>query len=690
MFSWSWPLAILFLLLLPSARLHVFNGLPVSGLAEFAAFFLIVPLYASGALRRVYAEPLRPAGSLRPALFAAILLLAIGAKLILLAAGAGDRSGFAACYQSAIPQNASPTCERSYENPFFRGGVTRIDDTINFDPTTWNLSFFNALRFNYYPFVKGNYDRARLPFTAQWRGDLDQPAPTPVTLTYIGEGTLRIDGMAEVQLPPAYRRRETITVTVPDGRRAFALDFRFDDGSRVGDGPAIQRGPYASMQVRAGAMPLRTIDPPLGWRALGGFVDLTMIAILASLAWCYARLLRRDVVLAAGACVGGVLLAIDPTVTMRAVTTLDYVYRDTGYGLPGGIGLMLFAGALFVAIVRRPSTRLLLLAYLAIGWASAFRQDFFLRGFHTVFYRDAGDDWLTYESFARTILETGSLEAGEPVFFYQPLFRYILFLTHAVFGDGDTLIALFAQALVIWSIFWMSARLLPRGAPRCGARGGRWESRSVCCSMVLVTSEPISRLIYAGASEYPTWIAFPLLFPRLAVSASRRDWWLGTIMLALSLITRMNHVIALGWLFAVFLWRGTKARPRFAIQSVLVILALAALPTVHNRYYGGHLSLLPGEYAATATLPMPPSRWLRVFDDDQARTQALLHLGAVTYTNRIAVRSSTAPTKASHVVFLVACRGLQAAWVIAAILLFKSSGKSRQIRRPIRQRRGCC
>ena len=124
-----------------------------------------------------------------------------------------------------------------------------------------------------------------------------------------------------------------------------------------------------------------------------------MIAVLASLAWCYARLLRRDVVLAAAACVGGVLLAIDPTVTMRAVTTLDYVYRETGYGLPGGIGLMLFAGALFVAIARRPSTRLLLLAYLAIGWASAFRQDFFLRGYHTVFYRDAGDDWLTYESY---------------------------------------------------------------------------------------------------------------------------------------------------------------------------------------------------------------------------------------------------------------------------------------------------
>ena len=188
----------------PAPRLQWTSGQRPRGVR---GFFLIVPLYASGALRRVYAQPLRPVRSLRPALFTVILFLAIAAQLILLAAGAGDRSGFAACYQSAIPQSASRTCERSYENPFFRGGVTRVDDAIAFDPTTWNLSFFNALHFNYYRVVKGNYDRARLPFTARWRGEIERPrAHFPVTLTYIGEGTLRIDGMADVQLPPAYRR----------------------------------------------------------------------------------------------------------------------------------------------------------------------------------------------------------------------------------------------------------------------------------------------------------------------------------------------------------------------------------------------------------------------------------------------------------------------------------------------------
>jgi hypothetical protein len=668
MVIWPLPLAFLFLLLLPSARLHVFDGLPVSGLAEFAAFFLILPLCVSRALRRVYARPLqsrRGARGMTPV--AAALLLAIGAKLLLLAFG--GQPGFAACYQSVLdPNQASPSCERSYENLFFRGGMTRIDDTIAFDPATWNLSFFNSLRFNFFPWIKGNVERTRLPFAAHWRGKLDVPVPTTIALSYVGEGTLQLEGLAAMPLPPAYRRPETIALTVPDGRRAFALDYRFDDGSRVGDGPAILRGPYASMHVRVGTTPLRTVAPPSVWRVVGGFVDLTMIVILGSIVWCYGRLLGRDAGLAAIACVGGALLAIDPTVTMRSVPFLDYAHPEAARGLPAGIGLTLVVGALFVLIARRPSTRLLLLAYLAIGWASVFRQDFLLRGFQTVFYRAAGDDWLTYESYARSILETGSLEAGERIFYHQPLFRYLVFLAHAILGDGDTLIALFAQALLIWSVFWMSASLLPRGLVR-----GRWRVLGIAVGLLLVvlaTSEPVSRLIYVGASEYPTWIVFLMLFPRLCVSRARRDWWLGTMMLGLSLITRMNQAIALGWLFAIFLRRAAFARPRFAVQPILLLAATAALPTAHNVYYGRELSVLPSEHAVTRTLPMPPSRWLRISDDDEAAAQAWTQVGAVTYTSRIGLGTPFVPTVASHAVLLVACRGLQVMWGLAAILLF--------------------
>jgi hypothetical protein len=680
MSSWSWPLAILLLLVLPSARLHVFDGIPFSDLWEFAAFFLIVPLFASRALRLIYARPLewRRAGAgtprpMLPTLFGAALLLAICAKLVLLAVG--DRSGFAACYHTEVARPDSPTCERSYENLFFRGGVTRFDDTIAFSPTTWNLTYHNSIRFNYYWWVKGNYDRNRLPFSVQWRGEIDQPAPTPITVTYAGEGTLRIAGLADVRLPPAYHGKNTVTLTVPDGRRSFALDYRFDDGLRtIGEhGLPPTPGPYAGMRVQAGTELLRTFEPALAWRAVGGFVDLTIVGVLCSLVWCYARLLRRDVALAGAACVGGALLAIDPTVTMRAAVFVDRARYWGQVGVPTGIGLTLFAAALLVWIVRRPSTRLLLLAYLAIGWASAFRQDFLIRGYHTVLSRDAGGDWMTYESFARAILETGSLEAGESAFFYQAFFRYILFVMHALFGDGDTLTALFAQAVMIWSLIFMSARLLPRGKMRA------WRALGIAIALllaILITSEPIKHLTYVGASEYPTWIMLPLLFPGLTVATSRRDWWFGTVVTGLSLITRMNHAIALGWLFLLHLWRIVMKQPRFAVQSTVALVAICALPTAHNLYYAGQFSVLPAEHALEATLPMPPSRWLRVFDDPKAHDQAVLHLGNVTYTNRTAVYTVAIPTDEAQTVFLVAMRGLQIAWGFAAILLFTTRART--------------
>ncbi len=109
-------------------------------------------------------------------------------------------------------------------------------------------------------------------------------------MTYSGEGTLRIAGMADVPLPPAYeRRRGTVTVTVPEGRRSFALDYRFDDGLRTIEEhglPPSRRGPYPACAWRRARRRCGTIDSPLVWRALGGFVDLTIIAILGTIVWC--------------------------------------------------------------------------------------------------------------------------------------------------------------------------------------------------------------------------------------------------------------------------------------------------------------------------------------------------------------------------------------------------------------------
>ena len=76
--------------------------------------------------------------------------------------------------------------------------------------------------------------------------------------------------------------------------------------------------------------------------------------------------------------------------------------------------------------------------------------------------RDGGNDFLTYESFARSILESWSLRAGEDVFYYQPLSRYVTFFYHLVFGDGDGQISVFARIVLTTALLWMGWRFLGR------------------------------------------------------------------------------------------------------------------------------------------------------------------------------------------------------------------------------------
>ena len=72
---------------------------------------------------------------------------------------------------------------------------------------------------------------------------------------------------------------------------------------------------------------------------------------------------------------------------------------------------------------------------------------------------------MIYESQARAILETGSLEGGEPFFRFQPGFRYWRFLERLVLGDGDPFVLIVALTLLTWGFLWAIARLWPRPAP---------------------------------------------------------------------------------------------------------------------------------------------------------------------------------------------------------------------------------
>jgi hypothetical protein len=612
-------------LLLPSANLARFDGLPLDSGPELLGLFLLLPLTASRGLRRYLWRLIGGRGRLAPAVLVAIGLVAVGGKLELLTSGTYE--GFLGCYRYALAPPPTGPCERTFANPWFRYAVTRVDPAIDFDPETWNLSFLNSSRFDFSGRrTPGRPLRDRLPLEATWQGIIERPSPWVARVTYVGEATLRLgrstpgDEGPDVRLPSHYGEVTTADVPVPAGRHRIELAYRFDDGARwptplpVGTWATLrfERGNGREGQ-RPGAL-VGAARPAVVWRVLAAVVDgaavfLGMIAALG-----YATLVRRDWWLVALVAVAGpVVWWLDPAVA----------------GLPLAFGVLLALLGVALALLGRPWRRRLVLAFFGTAYlvfcrvlASAPRLDM-------VLYRPPSDP-LLYESQVRTILETWSLEGGEPVFRFHPGFRYWRFLERLVLGDGDPLVVVVGLTLLAWGYLWAIARLWPRPAPP-------WP-RALAFALGaglllgLATSTPVVAFVEAPLSEYPTWILLPLSITLLFGTRRPRQWVGGAMLGGVAALCRLNHIPALAGCLGAFGRLRWRSSPRAVALTVGLVLAMLTLPPIHNRYYGGPTTEARRVLNVNvAALAIPPSRLGRLHRDPAVRRQLWGQLRRILY-----------------------------------------------------------
>ena len=222
-------------------------------------------------------------------------------------------------------------CERSYENPFFRYGATRLDPAIDFGPDDWNLSFINSLRFNYYPWVPGVISRSRMPFTATWTGEIEVEGEGAIQVLYSGEGWISVGDIDndEIRLEPVYDRVRGLRYPLPPGRHRILVTYKFDDGFRTRQQPI---GPYATLRlsrVGGGAadgsgapLLLEPVSPGMGWLALGRILDGLIWLIVAGIAVFFAGILKREVVWGALAGAAALAIAFTPPVGQHNVVLL--------------------------------------------------------------------------------------------------------------------------------------------------------------------------------------------------------------------------------------------------------------------------------------------------------------------------------------------------------------------------------
>lgn len=640
-----WPWLVGLLLLVPSANYQVFSGVPWNTTAKLAAIALTVPLLLGGRLRRAYRTATPNRGVLGRRTVCAACCLGLLGKLALLTFGGYE--GFLGFYRSPAARPVSGAWEKSYTDPLRRFGATRIDRKLEFDPPNWNLSFVNSLRFNVLPWVKRSPSRSWLPLEAEWVGRVEAREGRRLAITYAGEGRVEIDGAATT-LPKKYGGVNEVVLAVPPGEHRVRIFYVFDDGYRATD--PLPAGPYATFRCRwqngdgGAGQAFSARSAPVPWRAAAALVDGLVLLVLASVLRFYLVLFRRDWPLLI------LIAALGPLIEWIPIA-------DAGFS--GGVGFLIAAGILLLALGKWPTWRSVLLAYVGILYLTAFRPGFEPKYAQTVLYKTEGNDWLSYDSFARSILDTGSLEAGESVFSHQPLSRYVTFLLHILFGDGDVPIAAAYLVTLNWGIFWLYWRFRAR-TRISGVRVGR--TVAAILLLALAASDPVVSLARLGASEVVCWVAFVLWFPMLFDSRRARDWIVAGLLIGLSVDVRSNHVLALLAAFLIFAIHALRARPVAAAGASAAALGVALLPAWHNWYFGHQFVLFTYTYALNTVVE--PASLLRLGSDVPARSTLWTQLEGLFYFRpRDSVFGDSLALRATF-------HGLQIVWASVSVAAF--------------------
>ena len=642
---------------MPSANYHTFSGIPFNSLPEYVGFLALFLIVVWPSLREQWRALFVRRSSRQIGWTVAIFCAGILTKGALLTNGGYE--GFVACYRSIDEAPETGQCENSYGNAFRQINATRIDRRLEFGPQDWNLSFVNHIKFNYYPWIQGSIPRERIPFSAHWRGVLDHNSDQDLELTYVGNVQIWI-GSRQLSFGSSYVEPRTVHIPVPAERRSLIIAYTFDDGARVG--MASEPGPLPSFHLRTrtptGTAPLQAEAIPIMWRVSGWFVDTIAVGGVLLVFAFYRRLIARQWPVLLVASLAAWLMYIQST-------EWQFISLDTAF-------LISLAVPVVTILRRQPRTAGLLLAYWSVAILVLVHEVLSTAPLGSVFLRRGGSDSLAYESFARSILDTWSLQGGEAVFYYQPLFRYIRFFEHLILGDGDVLITTFARTLLIVSVLCMTWRFRTPGRLNAAV-----SLSALVLLLSLVNNVSVVNMMRAGLSEYPTWIIFPLCFS-LLVHRHGPYGVLSSAMLGVSLITRFNQAPGLIWMFLARGYNALRIKERRFIYAAAVLAFVCLLPVGHNFWYGKQLNFTIQSTAINYNLVLRPVDYLNASNDDALRELVLRQLDRIFYGSS----SNARPARQGGELQLV-FRGLQILWMTAFIATFVSASVRVANKKPV-------
>jgi len=537
--------SVLLLLVVPGSKYLTLSGIPLNdNLIEMLGFFFYVGMAAAFFPRKEAAAFSIPRGAAIG--FIGINLVLCFFKFSSFLTLPVPTSYFEAKYYALTSPKPEGKAEFNPELYFLNRDVTRYESGIDYDHQ-WNLGFWHDQRSSLLQYNPENPRRKSFPFRAEWSGVVQLAKADRLEVEYTGEVSLRIDGV-KFALPTSYGAKATHSIALDaisadDVGQRVAVDYRFSDGTKIGDDKEAWPGPVLRIHRRSADGAIAPLTPVV---MKSTSLDLLNSVTVASFAFGTLLLLLSFV--------KGVKLN-------RVLSDPNALY---------GFAYM----AISIAFV--------------IGGVLLYRYLEHNRGFgFYVVGRSPGDDSLVFESYARNMLESRSLlfflRSPEDVYIYQPFFRYVLTLSMLVFGEASSFQALF--------VVFLGALLFAPMAKVFNTRYAFGPSLLASGTFLFFFLPRLYENARFGISEEFAWLcvfaSLPLLF---AESHTNKNRVAAAVLLGLSAFTRCNFLIGsftvlVAGLLQDFNYSGKFRVERRVVLPILTFGLVFSLVPLHNLVF---------------------------------------------------------------------------------------------------------
>ena len=447
--------------------------------------------------------------------------------------------------QSSQFKVSESNCKASFNEPnntldLYSEKIVQINnfqiskDNQSIQNTTWNLGFVNDKKYNYFR----DYEQSQLwfPIEAKYYIENSKLNYSKINIKYSGELIIYQNGF-EIFNNKSYdfvSEEFVIVKSLED----IIIDYKFKSFATSSSIPGYK---YATLVI--------TDESNNLLRFINNYEILVFVELILFLLFIYICLFKD-------------LSKTFNNLTYFLIISLMIIHL-TKASLSTAVIMLLVVIYIFI-----PRSYLIKINDFLFSFIIASLSVFKFFPLSNTIYQRGGTDGLRYESHARDIFVTSSLQGGEDLFTSQPGARYLLYILKNIFGENDVL-----QKIFILSILYFCILVTKKDV------AGLEINIITFLGLSYLTSSPTVLVVLESLSETFAWpfIAFLFVIYSQGKNRSKTIFFFS----GLVVLIRLNYFPAILFFLILF-----HQKHFLKIKDAYIFLSILLLPLVHNFYFG--------------------------------------------------------------------------------------------------------